>query len=202
MDSSHTKAYTELKEKDKRAILGALLSRVDNGILPRGSCAFVARKLGFPARRVSRLWSSAKSTRANLVIATPEVSSKKLGNNKEIKKIYDRELLQEETLAIPHWKRQTVRNLAHELKMPRSTLHDILKKEGKEVMSQKTSRLKVNLNEEQMLQRIMYCLSMTRWRRTRSSSLTRSFKELSIDILIIKNGQSLVHYPFAQSGSI
>ena len=46
--------------------------------------------------------------------------------------------------------------------MPKSTLHNILKKEN--IIEQKTSRLKVQLNEEQMFQRICYCLSMTRWR--------------------------------------
>ena len=76
--------------------------------------------------------------------------------------------MKEEILAIPLWKRSTVRNLAHELKMPRSTLQDILKKEKDEVIHHHTSRLKVHLNEEQMFQRILYCFSMTRWRRTRT----------------------------------
>ena len=69
--------------------------------------------------------------------------------------MYDRELMKEEILAIPLWKRSTVRNLAHELKMPRSTLQDILKKEKDEVIHHHTSRLKVHLNEEQMFQRTL-----------------------------------------------
>ena len=81
------KAYSELLEKDKRAILGALLTRADNGVLPRGACAIVARKLGFPARRVSRLWGASKSTRANGAIQSPDVASKKKGNNSEMKKV-------------------------------------------------------------------------------------------------------------------
>ena len=167
MAPSSTKGYRELTEKQKREILGACLAMRVNGDLPRGSFAKIARNMSVGAKSVARLWLAAKTTRAVGKVTSPDCRMKKAAP-RDHRKIYDREVMMEETLAIPHWKRQTVRNLAHELKMPKSTLHDIMKKEGKEVMSQKTSRLKVNLNEEQMLQRIMYCLSMTRWRRTRS----------------------------------
>ena len=161
-----SKGYRELTVKQKREILAALLGARVEGELPWGSYGKIARNLGVSARSVSRLWSTAESTRAKGTVQTPDTLSHK--GHSDVRKLYDREQMKEETLSIAHWKRSTVRNLAHELKMPKSTLHDIMKKEGKEVMEQKTSRLKVHLNDEQMIQRIMYCLSMTRWRRTRT----------------------------------
>ena len=137
-----------------------------DGVLPRGSYAKIGKNLALAPKSVARTWRLASTTRANGKVHTPDTLSKK--GHSDIRKLYDREQMKEETLSIPHWKRSTVRNLAHELKMPKSTLHDIMKKEGKEVMEQKTSRLKVHLNDEQMFQRICYCLSMCRWRRTRS----------------------------------
>ena len=162
--------YKELTEKQKRAALGALLVLEKDGQLPHGSFAQVGKKLALAPKSIGRLWRAAASTRASCTIQSPEVISKKKGNEayRKPKLVYDRELMKQEILSIPLWKRSTVRNLAHELKMPRSTLQDILKKEKDEVIHHHTSRLKVNLNEEQMFQRILYCFSMTRWRRTRT----------------------------------
>ena len=162
------KAYKELTKKQKRAILGALLSHRVDGELPKGTMAKIARNLAVSRFAVGRLWKRAISTRADGKVHTPDVCSKKLGNNRDVHRLYDRELMKAEILAIPLWKRSTVRNLAAELKMPKSTLQDILKKEKDEVIHHHTSRLKVHLNEEQMFQRILYCFSMTRWRRTRT----------------------------------
>ena len=149
-----SKGYRELNEKDKRHCLGALLTmRDDHGELQRGAYTKIARNLGVEPRSVSRLWRAAESTRAAGKVQTPDCLSKK--GHREPHLLYDREMMKEETLTIPHWKRSTVQNLAAELQMPKSTLHGILKKESNEVMEQKTSRLKVHLNDEQMIQRIM-----------------------------------------------
>ena len=162
-----SKGYRELNEKDKRHCLGALLTmRDDHGELQRGAYTKIARNLGVEPRSVSRLWRLASTTRANGKVHTPDTLSRK--GHREPHLVYDREQLRQETLTVPLWKRSTVRNLAAELKMPKSTLHDILKKEKDEVIHHHTSRLKVHLNEEQMFQRILYCFSMTRWRRTRT----------------------------------
>ena len=119
------------------------------------------------AKSVARLWLAADTTRAAGKVSSPDCRMKK-GAPREYRKIYDREQMKETILAIPLWKRSTVRNLAVELGMPKSTLQDILKKEKDEVIHHHTSRLKVCLNEEQMFLRILYCFSMTRWRRTRT----------------------------------
>ena len=152
--STSTKGYKELTVKQKRAVLGACLAMRVEGDLPWGSYGKIAQNLSVSARSVSRLWKAAESTRAAGSIQTPDVQCNK--GHSEVRKVYNRALMKEEILAIPLWKRSTVRNLAHELKMPRSTLQDILKKEKDEVIHHHTSRLKVNLNEEQMFQRILY----------------------------------------------
>ena len=182
--------YKELTEKQKRAVLGALISHVVDGKLQHGSYALVGKKLGVPAKSAARLWRAAATTRSTGAIHSPEVISKKKGNEayRKHKLVYDREQMREEILAIPLWKRSTVRNLAHELKMPRSTLQDILKKEKDEVIHHHTSRLKVNLNEEQMFQRILYCFSMTRWRRTRTRQ--KCFYHDQMDTIQMRSGSS------------
>ena len=126
MVNSKGRGYKELTEKDKRAILGALLAAQVDGELPHGERAKIAKKLGFAPKSVGRLWTSAKITRAKGSVHTPEIISKKQGISKEFRKIYDREQMKEAILAIPLWKRTTVRNLAHELNMPKSTVQDIL----------------------------------------------------------------------------
>ena len=183
-------AYNELTEKQKRAVLGALLASRVNGALPYGEQAKIARNLAVSRFAVGRLWKSAKRSREdhNGTIYTPDVCSKKKGNNRELKKVYDRQQMKEEILSIPLWKRTTVRNLAAELKMPKSTIHDILKKEKDEVIHHHTSRLKVHLNEEQMFQRILYCFSMTRWRRTRTRQ--KCFYHDQMDTIQMRSGSS------------
>ena len=188
--STTNNKYHELTEKQKRAVLGALLSMRENGVLPHGSQAKIARNLSVLRFAVGRLWRAAESSRLdpNGVIHSPDVSSKNKGNNREMKKVYDREQMKEAILAIPLWKRSTVRNLAAELKMPKSTLHDILKKEKDEVIHHHTNRLKVHLNEEQMFQRILYCFSMTRWRRTRTRQ--KCFYHDQMDTIQMRSGSS------------
>ena len=112
--STTNNKYHELTEKQKRAVLGALLSMRENGVLPHGSQAKIARNLRVSRFAVGRLWRAAESSRLdpNGVVHSPDVSSKKKGNNSEMKKVYDREQMKEAILAIPLWKRSTVRNLA------------------------------------------------------------------------------------------
>ena len=144
MAPTNARGYKELTEKQKRAVLGACLLEAQNGEIRHGGFTKIARKLGVSARAVGRLWSNAKSTRATGIIQSPDVCSKKKSNEayRKPKLVYDREQMKQEILAIPLWKRSTVRNLAHELKMPRSTVQDILKKEKDEVIHHHTSRLK------------------------------------------------------------
>ena len=125
MAPSSTKGYRELTEKQKREILGACLAMRVNGDLPRGSFAKIARNMSVGAKSVARLWLAAESTRAAEKVASPDCRMKKAAP-REYRKIYDREQMKEAILAIPLWKRTTVRNLAHELNMPKSTVQDIL----------------------------------------------------------------------------
>ena len=122
--SATNNKYQELNEKEKRAVLGACLAAAEEGEIPHGGMAKIARKLAVSRAAVSRLWRAAKSSRLAKTVLTPDVQSKKKGNEayRKHKLVYDREQMREEILAIPLWKRSTVRNLAHELKMPRSTV--------------------------------------------------------------------------------
>ena len=107
------KGYRELTEKEKRAALGALLVLEKDGELPHGSFAQIGKKLALAPKSIARLWRAAASTRATRTIQSPKVISKKKGNQayRRPKLVYDRELMKEEILAIPLWKRSTVRNL-------------------------------------------------------------------------------------------
>ena len=145
------KGYNEMNEKQKRAVLGALVAAVDHGELPYGSFAKIGAKLGVPANSVARLWRAAKSTREdpNGRIHTPDVASKKKGNNgiKESRTIYSRQEVMQQIKEIPLWKRTTVRNAAKELAIPKSTVQRIIKEDGDGLCS-KPNRLKVLLSDE------------------------------------------------------
>ena len=90
--------YKELTEKQKRAVLGALISHVVDGKLQHGSYALVGKKLGVPAKSAARLWRAASTTRSTGAIHSPEVISKKKGNEayRKHKLVYDREQMREE----------------------------------------------------------------------------------------------------------
>ena len=154
------RGYKELTEKQKRAVLGALLSMRENGHLPRGSYKKIARNLRVSARAVARLWSTAESTRATGIIATPEVKSNK--GHKQPHVIYHREEVMEQIKDIPLWKRTTVRNAAKELAIPKSTVQRIIKEDGDGLCS-KPNRLKVLLSDEHHIARIQYCFDQMRW---------------------------------------
>ena len=152
--------YHELTEKQKRAVLGACLSHRVDGVLPRGSYAKIARNLLVSRRAVGRLWKSAHSTRANSVVATPEVKSNK--GHHEPNVIYNREDVMQQIKEIPLWKRTTVRNAAKELAIPKSTVQRIIKEDGDGLCS-KPNRLKVLLTDEHHVARIQYCFDQMRW---------------------------------------
>ena len=101
------KGYKEITEKQKRAVLGALLAAEDHGVLPYGTYAKIGAKLGVPAATVARLWRAAETTRADGRISSPDVKCNK--GHREGHLFYDREMLKEAILNIPLWKRSTVR---------------------------------------------------------------------------------------------
>ena len=97
----------------------------ENGELPRGSMAKIAKNLGVAPKRVCRLWVAEKSTRAAGTVQTPDVTIKK--GHHEQRMIYSREEVMEQIKGIPLDKRSTVRHAAAELKIPKSTVQRIIK---------------------------------------------------------------------------
>ena len=156
--------YNEMNEKQKRAVLGALLSQADEGVLPHGCFAKIGAKLGIPAKSVARLWRAAVSTRAAGQIQSPDVKSKKESNLgiKDSQTVYNREDVMEQIKSIPLDKRSTVRHAAAELKIPKSTVQRIIKEDG-EGLCVKANRLKVLLKDDHYIQRIDYCFAQMRW---------------------------------------
>ena len=88
--------YKELTEKQKRHVLGALLAMREDGVLPRGSMAKIAKNLGVAPKSVSRLWRAAKTSREDPqgAIHTPDVSCKKGHRNQYV--VYYREEVMEQ----------------------------------------------------------------------------------------------------------
>ena len=119
-----------MNEKQKRAVLGALLAMVEREGLPHGSFAKIGARLGVPASSVARLWRASKSSREAQQVLSPDVTSKKKGNEqyKEPQTIYSREEVMEQIKDIPLDKRSTVRHAAAELKIPKSTVQSVRKR--------------------------------------------------------------------------
>ena len=75
-------SYKEMSLQLGKRVLGLLLSRLENGVLPWGSFTIVADQIGVARSTISRLWGQARGAREQSLIITPEIA---LRNNSRAK---------------------------------------------------------------------------------------------------------------------
>jgi len=141
----------DLTDRERQDIYEALLEVSNNGKLKKNSTSVIAYRFNISRRTVQRVWQRAMECRA---IGVPvDVRSKKPNNSG--RKRVSVEL--SEVARIPLHKRTTIRSLAEELGIKKSTLHRWFR-EGE--LRRHSSSLKPFLKEANKIARLRWCLSM------------------------------------------
>lgn len=134
------------------SIYHTLLEGSINGKLPKGILQETAARFSVSRLTISRIWHRGRnSIREGKICA--DVSSRKLGNSGP--KYRERDLSRMKQ--IPLRLRKNLRTLAVQLDIPKSTLHDSMKRGAIKVVS---SAIKPYLTEENKLDRLRYCIIM------------------------------------------
>ena len=127
-------------------------------ILAFGAVGRCAKKFGVKPPAISKIWKHMKENfAAGILTASPE--KKKHSSSL----LYCRDELSEQIRALPHHKRRTLRDMACELGIGKSTLHRILRSErkgdGARYLVPHTSSLLPLLTDEHKIARVEYALS-------------------------------------------
>ena len=155
------KTKKELTLHERQQIVSRLLFELQvrgvDGKFSRGTLKLVAGDYHVCPRTIRRVWERARQNFEN-----PEVRQfrssprkKKCGRHRK----WDPDEIREAVKLIPLFKRRTIRDLAHALAIPKSTLFR-LKNDGDEpVIMTCTSALKPALTEQHKLLRVTFCLT-------------------------------------------
>mmetsp|Transcript_13999 Transcript_13999/g.18247 ORF Transcript_13999/g.18247 Transcript_13999/m.18247 type:complete len:138 (+) Transcript_13999:79-492(+) len=117
----------EMTEHQRLQALSMLLVFAEDGVLPYGSITQIAKKLGVTRSSLSKLWNKAGQARAHGHVAPADVFSRKKTSSGRKQK-YCQEMVEEEIATIPLPCRKSIRALAFQLDIPKSTLHRISKR--------------------------------------------------------------------------
>jgi DNA-binding transcriptional regulator YhcF (GntR family) len=141
----------DLTAAQRQQIYEALLEKSNQGTLKKNTTTEVAEIFKVNRHAVWRVWRRAKQCRANgLPVDVSSRKPKKCGRKKIV-------IDPSQVEAIPLRRRCTIRSLAKELRMNRTTVHRIFK-DG--FLRRHSSSLKPYLKEENKKERLRWCLSM------------------------------------------
>jgi AraC-like DNA-binding protein len=143
--------FRNLTDRQRQEIFEALLARSTNGRLKRNTTTIVAEQLNVSQDAVRRIWRRVKECRENGEAV--DIRSRK-PKNCGCKKV---QVDMAQVIAIPLHKMSTLRSLAQELGMQKSTLHRLFK-EG--MLRRHSNSLKPYLKEPNKKQRLQFCISM------------------------------------------
>ncbi|CAN6347256.1 unnamed protein product, partial [Urochloa humidicola] len=141
---------TSLTDEQRVQVYEALLQRSNNLKLKRKTSITVANLFGIPRSLVRSIWRKAMKCREQ-GIPVDLKSKKVLSGRRKV------EVDLSQVAAIPLRKRTTIRSLASELKVSRSTLHRAFK-EGK--IRRHSNTLKPYLKDANKKSHLRYCVSM------------------------------------------
>jgi hypothetical protein len=146
--------YKHLSSKMRNKVISHLLGSMENGVLPRGKLLELSLIYGVHRATISRLWARATISRATLLANSPELISRRFGQEHNLK--YPSEELRPAMLEIPFNSRPTQRAFAHELGVSQSVVKKALF-DG--LIRPHTNNVKPPLTEHNRLQRVEYALS-------------------------------------------
>jgi len=140
-----------LTDTERQQIYEALLLRSDHGRLRRKVTTNVAQLFQVSRYKVQRIWQRAKKCRAQgIPVDVRSRKPKRCGRKKlqiDLSKV----------LSVPLHKRSTIRSLAKEIGVRKSTMHNMFK-EG--LLRRHSSTLKPLLTEQNKRGRLQWCLAM------------------------------------------
>jgi hypothetical protein len=143
----------ELSNETRLTIFSMLLMRFKDGVLERGAQPEVAKRLSVGVSTVGKLWLLGKKYIVDGMLPDPSVIySKNYLRNTRSK--YPLDELQRAIEKIPPIKRTSIRSMAGELKLPKSTVHFY----NKILYSRITSAVKPVLTMENCSKRILYAI--------------------------------------------
>jgi hypothetical protein len=127
-------------------------------ILAFGAIGRCAKKVGVKAPAISKFWKHMKENFAKGILTASPVKKKPSSSL-----LYCREEISQQISALPHHKRRTLRDMASELGIGKSTLHRVLRSErnadGARYIVPHTSSLLPLLTDEHKIARVEYALS-------------------------------------------
>lgn len=144
----------EFSNEERNAILQFLLQKTAKGKLLRGAIQFAAREFNFNRMTISRIWKRAQGCYA-AGKRCANVDSLKKKNCGRKKKDYSQNLIKMRD--VPLNKRSTIRSLAYQINIPKSTLFRIFK--SGESIKRVSSTVKPFLTDENKIERLEFCLS-------------------------------------------
>lgn len=148
------KSKPNLTDEERQSILHSLLRCAQGCKLQRGVIEDLAKKYGKSTKTIHRIWIQAKNCMNQ---ETPiNVMSRKKQNCG--RKKHDRQIQLNAVTTVPWNQRSTLRSLSHAIKIPRSSLHDLMKRDAK--IKRISSAIKPLLTEKNKIERLKFCLSM------------------------------------------
>ncbi|KAE9113484.1 hypothetical protein PF005_g10499 [Phytophthora fragariae] len=146
-----------LTYEERRSMLDFLMKRRVEGTtkLVRHAVTDAANEFGVDRRTVSRLWKRAVQSLEN-GDEVCDIASRKVGRRGRRKRDWSAEL--ERVKEIPLAQRGSIRALATAVGIPKTTLYELLKEDGKPTINS----IKPSLTDKNKLERLRYCSSKVR----------------------------------------
>ncbi len=139
--------YNYLPLSERYRLAGQLMLHSKDGRLPKGIVSFLASDFNVGRATVYRIW---KKVLNGLITGRLDLTTNK--NKCGRKPHYNMEILQSKIVALPPWKRMTVRRSAGSLGIPRSTFQFMVKNKGLAMRHSNTTKpLLTEKNKEDRL---------------------------------------------------
>jgi len=148
--AEYKRKWPEFTEDEQKSIILALLERgsMENGKfrLARGTLFAVAKKFACYHGTISCIWKRAQASREDPNIQAYQATPQKKGRYGR-RQIYDREEMAEALKALSIWKRHTLRSIAKQLGISKTTLLH-MKNESEKYILPHSNKVKPYLTEE------------------------------------------------------
>ena len=182
-------SYKEMSLQLWKRVLGLLLARLENGVLPWGSFTIVADEIGVACSTISRLWWQARGACEQSLIITPEIASR--NNSRANCHKYSHVEFHQGLKEIPRHRRKTYCSTAKAMGIALSMVQRMLLHQ--DVCRVHTSSLKPTLMEENKMSRMELVLSFVD--KNNTSKFENMEDLIHIDkkwFYLTKDGQCLI----------
>lgn len=150
----------DLTSLQRKQVISDLLEgaeiTAEGACLARGAVTRVAKKFAVSRPCISKIWKRAVDNWNDPEVQAYVSSPLKKGHCGRKRKNQDAEALGQAVMAIPRNKRRTIRDLARELGIPKSTVHRIIQRG--DVIFPHTNAIKPTLTPGNKVDRVMYCI--------------------------------------------